>query len=116
MNNCKKCNATTNYYMGDIPLCFTCICEIEKNTEAMGVISRCEIITGVSYSMMRRKTRKMEVVQARRYTMKILRDEKVGNLSLIGDLFNMDYSSVSIGIKIINELIDTKQVKYETRI
>jgi hypothetical protein len=44
--------------------------------------------------------------------MKMLKDEKVGNLSFIGDLFDMDYSSVSIGIKVINELIDEGKVGY----
>jgi chromosomal replication initiation ATPase DnaA len=76
------------------------------------VIRRAEIITGVSYKRMRTKTRDAIVVKAKRYTMKMLKDEKVGNLSFIGDLFDMDYSSVSIGIKVINELIDEGKVGY----
>jgi chromosomal replication initiation ATPase DnaA len=114
MNNCKNCQAPTDYRLGDIPLCFTCICQIEKSSSAEAIIKQAEIITGVSYELMRKRTRKRNIVDARRYTMKLLYEAGVGSLSFVGDLFGQDHSSVIAGIKKINELIETKQVRYGT--
>ena len=113
MNNCKKCQSLTNYFIEDIPICFKCICEMEKSSSYEAIIKQAEIITDVSYELMRTRTRKRNIVDARRYTMKLLYEAGVGSFAFVGDLFGQDHSSVSIGIKTINELIETKQVRYE---
>lgn len=113
MTKCHKCQSPTNYRIEDIPICFRCICEIERSSSAEGIIKQAEIITGISYELMRIRTRKRDILEARYYAMKMLYEGGVGSLSFVGDLFNMDHSSVIAGIKKINELIETKQVRYD---
>jgi chromosomal replication initiation ATPase DnaA len=113
MNNCKNCKTLTNYFIEDIPICFKCICEIERKVTETAIIKRAELATGISYAQMKLKTRKRDVVDAKHYAMKLLREADVGNLVYIGGLFNNGHSNVVAGIKKINELIETKQVRYD---
>ena len=108
---CNKCQSPTNYRIEDIPICFRCICNIESPVTK--IIKQAEIITGISYQEMKIRTRKRDILEARYYAMKLLYEAKVGSLSFVGDLFNMDHSTVLIGIRKINELIETKQVRYD---
>lgn len=112
MTNCQKCQSLTNYRLGEIPICFACICEIEHNLTIEAIIKQAEFITGVSYQQMKIRTRKIKIIDARRYAMKMLYKPKVRSLSFVGDLFDVDHSTVLVGIKKINELIETKQVDY----
>ncbi len=115
MGKCIKCREETKLKQGVVFVCDHCLKHENDSSDVAMLIKQAECVTGVSYENMKKKTRKPNIVEARYYAMKLLREAEVGSFSFIGDLFQLDHSTVIRGIKRINMLIETKQVKYERK-
>ena len=58
------------------------------------------------------KNRKHEVLFVRYYLVLQLRKKTLLTVTKIGEMFNMSHSSVSVGLRTCNNLIDTKNEKF----
>jgi hypothetical protein len=76
-------------------------------------LTQAETITGTPRSLFMSKSRKREYVAIRHTLMYICDKNGVGNLRVIGELFNgQDHSSVIHAKKTVEELIETKDISF----
>jgi chromosomal replication initiation ATPase DnaA len=85
------------------------LCLIDFNVQADAIIREMSRISGYDIRIM---TRKQEVVKARQIAMWRIRNATSLSLKGIGDMFPLDYSTVIHALKVVQDIIETKDKKY----
>lgn len=112
MKTCYKCGKPTIYEMSEKPICFSCIQHIEKDSTLEGIIKQAEFVTGISFEKMKSRIRIQEIIDAKYYTMYLIREADRWTYKYIGELFNVDHSSVIYGVKTAKDLIKFNQLSF----
>ena len=85
------------------------LCNLNYSNESNKIINRINKLTGYN---IRSNNRKQEVVRGRQIAMYQIRKNTTLSLQEIGNIFNKDHATVIHALKVVQDIIDTRDKKY----
>lgn len=93
------------------PQVYAGVVKVESKIDESSILLAIEELTGINERLLKSKTRKREIVEARYIFFKIIRDNTRKSLAVIGEKFRKDHATVLHGLKTHENLMSYPKYK-----